>query len=403
MKLTHCQVQELEIAFIHFLVEVLGRQVHGDMYALAYNATEHWIVPLALAKRAEMQRQYYAQLPELWFDIMHPIDSDYDPEGKLRDFPAMSLFLPILEVLRELLCFSPLNRVDERLWGRVTYHKGLPVLKGYGKQKVKKDTQTQEEFDALVNAPREPWIPPKELIGISAQTTSLARSQITDIRAYSDFVQYGQQKGETDQDFKARMFSFLKSFDQHKKDLLLKEQKHESARLKTLAPLPTAPYMIDVVSLQRQLQRASTHLEFLWMGIGNTRVDQAIQNNLSIEDGILTKAEQIQLHTLDQRWLYLAPMRFFTPTNDSAGRTNWFMQMIQFATKLATDRGEGEKKFRSLEVSEGRVKALDFLYAQAIKQNGGSARVMTEREIELLNAHLLRHRAELQEQRSGFG
>ncbi|MCP4473095.1 MAG: hypothetical protein GY821_00675, partial [Gammaproteobacteria bacterium] len=61
LKLTHCEVQELEIAFIHFLVEVLGRQVHGDMYALAYNATEHWIVPLALAKRAEMQRQYYAQ------------------------------------------------------------------------------------------------------------------------------------------------------------------------------------------------------------------------------------------------------------------------------------------------------------------------------------------------------
>ncbi len=119
MKLARGQVQELQIAFMHFFVEVLGHQVHGDLYTLAYHATDHWLVPLVLAKRAEKQRQYYAQLPELWFDIMHPIDSDYDPEGKLHNFPAMSLFLPILEVLRELLCFSPLNKVDRSLWSNV--------------------------------------------------------------------------------------------------------------------------------------------------------------------------------------------------------------------------------------------------------------------------------------------
>ncbi|MCP4487942.1 MAG: hypothetical protein GY820_11575, partial [Gammaproteobacteria bacterium] len=45
LKLTRGEVQELLLAFIHFLMEVLGRQVHGDMYALAYEATEHWIVP----------------------------------------------------------------------------------------------------------------------------------------------------------------------------------------------------------------------------------------------------------------------------------------------------------------------------------------------------------------------
>ncbi|MCP4493914.1 MAG: hypothetical protein GY820_42435 [Gammaproteobacteria bacterium] len=135
----------------------------------------------------------------------------------------------------------------------------------------------------------------------------------------------------------------------------------------------------------------------------NTRAGKAIELELPIEDGTLTNTELAQLGTLDQRTLFLAPLRFFKPKNDSAGRIKWFMEMIEAAMRLATDQGDFEKGFRSLEVSDGRVKALDNIFSQAVRLNGGSARDLTPHEITLLNAHLLWVRAEKQKDRASHG
>ncbi|MCP4493025.1 MAG: hypothetical protein GY820_37865, partial [Gammaproteobacteria bacterium] len=69
----------------------------------------------------------------------------------------------------------------------------------------------------------------------------------------------------------------------------------------------------------------------------------------------------------------------------------------------ATDQGDYEKEFRSLEVSTGRIEALDSIFSQAVRINGGSARNLTLREITLLNAHLLHTRAQLQKERADHG
>ncbi|MCP4489013.1 MAG: hypothetical protein GY820_17125, partial [Gammaproteobacteria bacterium] len=208
MKLTRGEVQELLLAFIHFLVEVLGRQVHGDMYALAYEATEHWIVPLVLAKRADLQRQYYSQLPELWFDMMHPIHNDQEPVTTHRDFPGMSLLLPILKVLRQALCITDVHRLNMAVWEKMKLIRGVPILQNFGQPSIKRDDETQEQFEQRRSATRGIWTPPAELVGIPASAISIARSQITDIQAYTEFVTYGQQKGESDENFKSRMFTF---------------------------------------------------------------------------------------------------------------------------------------------------------------------------------------------------
>ncbi|MCP4486750.1 MAG: hypothetical protein GY820_05435 [Gammaproteobacteria bacterium] len=162
---------------------------------------------------------------------------------------------------------------------------------------------------------------------------------------------------------------------------------------------PPPVEVVNVELLVRQLERAQSHLTFLWMAIMNTRVDKATELGLPIEDGMLTNAELAQLGTLDQRTLFLAPSRYFKPKNDSAGRIKWFMDMIEAAMRLATDQGDFEREFRSLETSEGRVKALDSIFSQAVRLNGGSARSLTIREATLLNAHLLYMRAQKQKDR----
>ncbi|MCP4486126.1 MAG: hypothetical protein GY820_02225, partial [Gammaproteobacteria bacterium] len=96
-------------------------------------------------------------------------------------------------------------------------------------------------------------------------------------------------------------------------------------------------------------------------------------------------------------------MRYFRPRNDAAGRIKWFMEMIEAAMRLATDQGDYEKEFRSLEVSTGRVEALDSIFSQAVRINGGSARNLTLNESTLLNAHLLYRRAQLQKERADNG
>ncbi|MCP4492732.1 MAG: hypothetical protein GY820_36320, partial [Gammaproteobacteria bacterium] len=183
----------------------------------------------------------------------------------------------------------------------------------------------------------------------------------------------------------------------------LMEQRREAARQQLLETQPPAEEVVNVALLVRQLERAQSHLSFLWMAIMNTRADKALELGLPIEDGMLTDAELAQLATLDKRTLFLAPMRYFRPRNDAAGRIKWFMEMIEAAMRLATDQGDFEKEFRSLEVSDGRVKALDSIFSQAVRLNGGSARNLTLSEITLLNAHLLHTRARLQKQRADDG
>ncbi|MCP4489492.1 MAG: hypothetical protein GY820_19585, partial [Gammaproteobacteria bacterium] len=119
--------------------------------------------------------------------------------------------------------------------------------------------------------------------------------------------------------------------------------------------------------------------------------------------GMLTNTELTQLGTLDKRTRFLAPMRYFRPRNDAAGRIKWFMEMIEAAMRLATDQGDYEKEFRSIEVSTGRVEALDSIFSQAVRINGGSARNLTICEITLLNAHLIHTRAQLQKERAAHG
>ncbi|MCP4490631.1 MAG: hypothetical protein GY820_25465 [Gammaproteobacteria bacterium] len=162
-------------------------------------------------------------------------------------------------------------------------------------------------------------------MGIPASAISIARSQITDIQAYTEFVTYGQQKGESDENFKSRMFTFIKSEYQHERDALIMEQRRDSARKKLLESQPPPVEVVNVELLVRQLERAQSHLTFLWMAIMNTRADKAIELELPIEDGMLTNAELAQLGTLDQQTLFLAPMRFFKPKSDAAGRIKWFM------------------------------------------------------------------------------
>ncbi|MCP4495123.1 MAG: hypothetical protein GY820_48650, partial [Gammaproteobacteria bacterium] len=137
--------------------------------------------------------------------------------------------------------------------------------------------------------------------------------------------------------------------------------------------------------------------------IMNTRADKALELGLPSEDGMPTAAELTQLGTLDKRPPSLAPMRYFKPRNDAAGRIKWFMEMIEAAMRLATDQGDYEKELRSPEVSTGRVEALDSIFSQAVRINGGSARNLTLSEITLLNAHLLHTRAQLQKERADHG
>ncbi len=158
------------------------------------------------------------------------------------------------------------------------------------------------------------------------------------------------------------------------------ERRRESDRLKMLEVQSSSKEGLDIVPFVRQLERAQSHLKFLWMGIMNTRADKANANNELIENGVLTDEELRKLDTLDQREVYTAPLRFFEPINDSAGRTSWFMDVIQAAMRLATDQGESEKEFRSYETEYGRVKALEVIFAQAVTNMGGSACSLTLRD-----------------------
>ncbi|MCP4494750.1 MAG: hypothetical protein GY820_46720, partial [Gammaproteobacteria bacterium] len=205
-KLTRCHAHEIKLLFNQVLVEVLGPEILGDLYNLIYHGTGGWFVPFSVAKRADKQRDYNAKMPEVW--LHHILNAD-DPHGDRYDFASMSLFLPIIAGVRELLCINALNRVDKAEWDKKEYqdfNNGLPVTIHYGKPKYKKDDQTQEEFDENRSKRRGRWNPPSFLKGRGYASTSDRCLQITNLEAYTMFVWEGQRRDETVEQFKQRMF-----------------------------------------------------------------------------------------------------------------------------------------------------------------------------------------------------
>ncbi|MCP4475962.1 MAG: hypothetical protein GY821_15640, partial [Gammaproteobacteria bacterium] len=216
--MTHSEAHELDLLLQQALVEVIGPEILGDLYNMVYHGTGGWFVPYSLAKRADKQREYYSKMPEIWLN--HVLNAD-DPYGDRHKFTEMSLLLPIIAGVRELLCVNALNCVNKAEWdkkGDLDFQHGLPVTLHYGKPMYKRDEQTQEEFDAERNKRRGRWNPPDFLKGRGFAATADRVLQITDLKAYTNFVQNGQRGDETAEQFKQRMFSFIKSNEQHETD-----------------------------------------------------------------------------------------------------------------------------------------------------------------------------------------
>ncbi|MCP4474044.1 MAG: hypothetical protein GY821_05655, partial [Gammaproteobacteria bacterium] len=133
----------------------------------------------------------------------------------------------------------------------------------------KRDEQTQEEFDAERNKRRGRWNPPDFLKGRGFAATADRVLQITDLKAYTNFVQNGQRGDETAEQFKQRMFSFIKSNEQHETDAEHVRKRREDFRQRMFIVKELPEETIDASTLKQALETVSRHVKFIWNAIVN--------------------------------------------------------------------------------------------------------------------------------------
>ncbi|MCP4487883.1 MAG: hypothetical protein GY820_11280, partial [Gammaproteobacteria bacterium] len=180
-----------------------------------------------------------------------------DPHGDRHKFAEMSLLLPIIAGVRELLCINALNRVDKVEWDKKEFQdfsQGLPINLHYGKPKYKLDDQTQEDFDAKRSKRRGRWNPPTFLKGRGFASTADRVLQITDLQEYTKFVREGQRRDETVEQFKQRMFSLIKSKEQHDIDAEHVRKRREDFRERMFIVKEPLEEEIDASSLEQTLE-----------------------------------------------------------------------------------------------------------------------------------------------------
>ncbi|MCP4473470.1 MAG: hypothetical protein GY821_02650, partial [Gammaproteobacteria bacterium] len=210
--------------------------------------------------------------------------------------------------------------------------------------------------------------------------------QITDLKAYTNFVQNGQRGDETAEQFKQRMFSFIKSNEQHETDAEHVRKRREDFRHRMFIVQELPEEKIDANTLKQTLETVSSHIKFIWNAIINVWLDKASkQGALVPEDLCLTPEELAHADNLTERMLVIPPQKYFKPENDAVGRTMWYMELIKTTAQLITVTKAEDAAFRALEKEIGRVKAVEKAFARAAVQSGGVVRSLTPREITALN------------------
>ncbi|MCP4489533.1 MAG: hypothetical protein GY820_19790, partial [Gammaproteobacteria bacterium] len=185
--------------------------------------------------------------------------------------------------------------------------------------------------------------------------------------------------------FKQRMFSLIKSKEQHDIDAEHVRKRREEFRERMFIVKEPLEEEIDASSLEQSLETVSSHIKFIWNAIINVWLDKARKEGVLLPDDFcLTQEELAHADDLTERMLVIPPQKFFKPENNAVGRTTWFMGLITTTAKLITATKEDDAAFRALEKEIGRIKAVEKVFTKAAVQNGGVVRALNSREIGVL-------------------